>query len=315
MRTLDLPSEVYTVDGLEFWGRGSFLKGGINYSDLVTTVSEGYAREILTPEFGYGFEGVVTARRAKLRGILNGIDVEQWSPEGDAFLPAPFSADDLDGKRASKQALLEQFGLPVSEAALGRPVVGMISRLVYQKGFDLVAEVIDELPALGATFVVLGTGEPQYEEMWQAAAARHPEVIAARIQYDEALAHLIEGGADLFLMPSRYEPCGLNQMYSMRYGTVPVVRATGGLDDAVEQYDEQVGQGTGFKFVAYTSAAMLDALRAALRVYGDRDRWRAIQVEGMRRDFSWNASANAYVREYQALIRSTEHAAGETEHA
>ena len=315
LRTLDLPSEVYTVDGLEFWGRGSFLKGGINYSDLVTTVSEGYAREILTPEFGYGLEGVVTARRAQLRGILNGIDVEQWSPEDDAFLPAPFSADDLDAKRESKRALLEQFGLPVSEAALGRPVVGMISRLVYQKGFDLVAEVIEELPTLGATFVVLGTGEPQYEEMWQAAAARHPNAIAARIQYDEALAHLIEGGADLFLMPSRYEPCGLNQMYSMRYGTVPVVRATGGLDDAVEQYDEQVGRGTGFKFVAYTSAAMLDALRAALRVYGDRDRWRAIQVNGMRRDFSWNASANAYVREYQALIRRTERAAGETEHA
>ena len=315
LRTLDLPPEVYTVDGLEFWGQGSFLKGGINYSDLVTTVSEGYAQEILTPEFGYGFEGIVAARRARFRGILNGIDVEQWAPEDDAFLPEPFSADDLNGKRASKRALLEEFGLPVSEAALGRPVVGMISRLVYQKGFDLIAEVIDELPTLGATFVVLGTGEPKYEEMWQAAATRHPEAIAARIEYDEALAHLIEGGADLFLMPSRYEPCGLNQMYSMRYGTVPVVRATGGLDDAVEQYDERVGQGTGFKFAAYTSAAMLDALRAALRVYCDRDRWRAIQVTGMRRDFSWNASANAYVREYEALIYKTEGDTGENEHA
>ena len=272
-------------------------------------------REILTPEFGYGFEGIVAARRERLLGILNGIDVEQWAPEDDAFLPAPFSADDLGGKRASKRALLEQFDLPVSEAALERPVVGMISRLVYQKGFDLFAEVIDELPTLGATFVVLGTGEPQYEEMWRAASARHPEAIAARIEYDEALAHLIKGVADLFLMPSRYEPCGLNQMYSMRYGIVPLVRATGGLDDAVEQYDERVGRGTGFKFTAYTSAAMLDTLRAALRVYGDRNRWRAIQVEGMCRDFSWNASANAYDREYEALIYKTEGDAGENEHA
>ena len=300
---LDLPPEVYAVDGLEFWGQVSLLKGGINFSDLVTTVSRRYAREILTPEFGYGFEGIVSARRARLRGILNGIDVEQWGPEDDGFLPASFSAGNLDGKRVAKRALLERFGLRASKAALARPVVGMISRLVYQKGFDLVAEVIDELPALGATFVILGTGDPVYEQMWKTAAIRHPETIAARIGYDDALAHLIEGGADMFLMPSRYEPCGLNQMYSMRYGTVPVVRAIGGLDDAVDQYDEKTGRGTGFKFSDYSSAAMLGELRRAIDMYADRRRWRAIQLAGMRQDYSWTVSANAYVREYEAVLR------------
>ena len=312
---LDLNPDVFTVDGLEFWGQASFLKAGINFSDLVTTVSEGYARQIVTPEFGYGFEGIVAARGHALRGILNGIDAERWNPETDRFLPAHFSEGALEGKAASKRTLLERYGLDASEDRMRRPVVGMISRLVYQKGFDLLATVIDELPSLGATFVVLGTGEPQYEDMWRTAAARYPDTVGVKVGYDEALAHLVEGGADVFLMPSRYEPCGLNQMYSMRYGTVPVVRATGGLDDVVEQYDERTGHGTGFKFSAYTSSAMLDALRLALRVYGDCERWQSIQQEGMRRDYSWNASASAYVREYAALVRQKHGEAGGETHA
>ena len=301
LAALDLDSKLFTVAGLEFWGQTSLLKAGINFSDLVTTVSEAYAREILTPEVGFGFDGVVRARRDRPRGILNGIDTAVWNPASDPLIPQPFSAADLSGKRASKRQLLELLHLPASEADLARPVVGMISRLVYQKGFDLVAEVVDELPQVGASFVVLGTGERQYEEMWRRAARRYPSVFGVRIGYDETLAHLIEAGSDMFLMPSRYEPCGLNQMYSMRYGTVPIVRATGGLDDAVTQYDAVDGSGTGFKFTAFESAAMLASLRAAVAVFGDAPRWKALQVAGMARDFSWNASAKTYVSEYRAL--------------
>ena len=302
MVSLDLDSTLFTVTGLEFWGQMNLLKAGINFSDLVTTVSEAYAREVLTPEVGYGFDGVVSARRDRLRGILNGIDTDVWNPARDPLIPKPFTSADVSGKRASKRRLLELMGLPTSDADLAHPVVGMISRLVHQKGFDLVAEVIDELPQLGASFVVLGTGERQYEEMWQRAARRHPSVFGVRIGYDETLAHLIEAGSDMFLMPSRYEPCGLNQMYSMRYGSVPIVRATGGLDDAVTQYDAVDGSGTGFKFTEFESAAMLESLRTAIAVFGDARRWRALQSAGMTRDFSWNASAKTYVSEYRALV-------------
>ncbi len=306
LAALGIDSGLFSVTGLEFWGQASLLKAGINFSDLVTTVSEAYAREILTPEVGYGFNGVVSARRDRLRGILNGIDTELWDPERDPLIPKPFTSADVSGKRVSKRCLLELLQLPTSDADLSRPVVGMISRLVYQKGFDLVAEVIDELPLLGAAFVVLGTGERQYEEMWRSAARRHPSVIGVRIGYDETLAHLIEAGSDMFLMPSRYEPCGLNQMYSMRYGTVPIVRATGGLDDAVTPYDAVDGSGTGFRFTEFESAAMLASLRTAVAVFGDAARWRALQVAGMARDFSWNASAETYVSEYRALLSRRE---------
>ena len=302
LTSLDLPREIYTLNGLEFWGRLSFLKGGIIFSDLVTTVSEGYAREIVGPEFGYGFEGIVAAL-PRLRGILNGIDVEQWGPHNDRFLPVSFSDTDLTGKAASKRTVLERFGLPSSGEGFARPLVGMVSRLVFQKGLDLVAGAVEKFSDLGASFVVLGTGDRSYEEMWKRAAVRHPSTIAVRIGYDEELAHLIEGGADLFLMPSRYEPCGLNQMYSMRYGTVPVVRATGGLDDAVEQYDEATGHGTGFKFSDYSSDAMLKALRRAIKVYGNKERWHMIQLAGMRQDYSWDVPADSYAKEYETLIR------------
>lgn len=296
---LGLGWELMHVDALEYHGRISFLKGGIQFSRLVTTVSPRYAHEIQTPELGFGFDGILRARSAALVGILNGIDYDEWNPGRDRYLPEPFGPDQLEGKAAAKRALLEAFGLPVSRTSLERPVVGLVSRLVDQKGFDLLAALGDELPRLGAAFVILGSGERAYEDFWRALASRHPDQVAARIGFDEGLAHLVEGGADLFLMPSRFEPCGLNQMYSLRYGTVPVVRATGGLSDTVENYDPQTGDGTGFTFDEYSPGAVLGALRRALGVFGDRAAWRRLQRAGMSRDLSWDASARRYVQAYE----------------
>jgi len=233
---LDLPWNQLSVDRLEFWEKISFLKGGIIDADAVTTVSPRYAQEIQTAELGFGFDGILRRRAADLVGILNGIDTKKWDPARDEFLPAPYSVEDLSGKRLAKAHLLSRYGLPTDPASLRRPVVGMVSRMVDQKGFDLIAGVAEELPRLDVSFLVLGTGESRYEDLWRGLAARHPDRIGARIGFDEPLAHLIEGGADIFLMPSRFEPCGLNQLYSLRYGTVPVVRAVGGLADTVRDY-------------------------------------------------------------------------------
>jgi len=304
---LDLPWSLLTIDRLEFWGKVSLLKGGINDASIVTTVSRTYAEEIQTPELGFGFDGVLRARRSDLVGILNGIDVEQWDPSRDPHLPAPFSADDLTGKAAAKRALLERYGLATDDATLGRPIVGMISRMVDQKGFDLIAAVSSELPRLEATFVVLGTGEARYQDLWRSLSAAYPGRIAARIGFDEGLAHLIEAGADLFLMPSRFEPCGLNQMYSLRYGTVPVVRAVGGLADTVRDPVNSMGAGgdgsaaTGFVFHDYTPGALLETLRRALASFKKPRTWKALQRAGMKQDHSWDRSAREYVRIYERL--------------
>ena len=311
LSALDLGSELLSIDGLEFWNQVSFLKGGINFGDAVTTVSAAYAREIRTPEYGEGLEGLLVHRQHVLTGILNGIDTDAWNPATDPYLPAPFSATDLGGKRSAKRAVLTRYGLPDDAASMARPLIGMVSRLVGQKGLDLVWEGRSALAAMDAAFVVLGSGERRYEEMWRDLAAAHPTRIGVRVGFDEGLAHLIEGGADLFLMPSRFEPCGLNQMYSMRYGTVPVVRATGGLDDTVQPFDPDTGAGTGFTFHEYTSSAMLVALEAALDLYARPRRWRALQRAGMRQDFSWDASAAAYVQEYRTVIDRRREAGGE----
>ena len=303
LSSLDLDMALYTSGSLAHRNKLSLLKGGIVYSDVVTTVSRQYAREILTPEFGRGLERVLADRGADLVGILNGIDTDTWNPESDPWLPTPYSAARLEGKRDAKRAVLARYGLPTDPASLDRPVVGMVTRLVPQKGLDLVAEVADELPRLGASFVVLGTGMPQFERLWQGLAARHPDVIGARIGFDEELAHLIEGGADLFLMPSRFEPCGLNQLYSLRYGTVPVVRATGGLRDTVEAYDPETQRGTGFSFAEYSGSALLGALRAALAAFQDRAAWQRLQAAGMAQDHSWDVSAREYVKVYRRAIR------------
>jgi starch synthase len=293
---LDLGWDQFTVDGLEYWGRISFLKGGINAAEVLTTVSPRYAREIQTPEFGFGFDGILRVRSADLVGILNGIDVAEWDPTTDRYLPKGYSAENLDAKRASKIAVLERYSMPASGDALARPLVGMVSRMVDQKGFDLIAAIAGELPRLNASFVILGTGDARYQDLWRQLAADHPERIGARIGFDESLAHLIEGGADIFLMPSRFEPCGLNQMYSMRYGTVPVVHAVGGLADTVTKK-------TGFVFEDYSAAALLACLTQALERHRDTRRWRALQQAGMAQDFSWDRSAKEYVKIYDRAIR------------
>jgi starch synthase len=296
---LGLGWDLMRVDAMEFWGRVSYLKAGVVFSRLITTVSPTYAQEIQTPELGFGFDGILRARADDLVGILNGIDYDQWDPARDPSLPQPFSASNLEGKLASKRAVLDAFQLPQTGELLARPLVGQISRLVDQKGFDLLASIADELPRLGATFVLLGSGERRYEDLWLGLAARYPDRIGTRIGYDERLAHLIEGGADVFLMPSRFEPCGLNQMYSLRYGTVPLVRATGGLVDTVRNFDPATGAGTGFTFDEYSPQALIGTLRWAIGLYADRETWRRIQAAGMRQDFSWDASAHQYVRLYE----------------
>ena len=293
---IDLGWDQFTIDRMEFWNRISLLKGGINAAEAITTVSPRYAAEIQTPAFGFGFDGILRARHADLVGVLNGIDTTEWDPSRDRFLPAPFSADDLDGKRAAKLEVLTRYGLPVSDVTLARPLVGMVSRMVDQKGLDLIASLGDELPRLDATFVVLGTGEVRYQDFWRALAAAHPDRIGAQIGFDESLAHVIEGGADLFLMPSRFEPSGLNQMYSMRYGTVPVVHAVGGLADTVTPK-------TGFVFDDYSPAALQGCLARALDTFRDRRKWRALQKAGMARDFSWDRSAKEYVKIYDRVIK------------
>ncbi|HEV8318624.1 MAG TPA: glycogen synthase GlgA [Vicinamibacterales bacterium] len=296
---LGLGWELMHVNALEYWGRVSYLKGGITYSRLITTVSPRYAREIQTPALGFGFDGILRQHSADLVGILNGIDYDQWDPERDVHLPESFSVSNLSGKRAAKRVLLETYGLAVDDSTLNRPLVGLVSRLVDQKGFDLLAAVADELPRLDASFVLLGSGERRYEDLWRALASRYPDRIGARMGFDEPLAHLIEGGSDLFLMPSRFEPCGLNQMYSLRYATVPVVRATGGLVDTVRNYDPRTGMGNGFMFEEYSPLALLATLRRALEVYAHKDIWRGIQLAGMREDNSWDARARDYVRAYE----------------
>lgn len=299
---LDLGWELFTPARLEYWHRISFLKGGINYAEVITTVSPRYSEEIQTPELGFGFDGILRERKADLVGILNGIDTAEWDPAHDRYLPQPYSVEDLTGKTAAKAAVLARYGLATDDVVLRRPLVGMISRMVDQKGLDLIAALADDLPRLDASFVVLGTGDVRYQDLWTTLATRFPDRIGARIGFDEELAHLIEGGADLFLMPSRFEPCGLNQMYSLRYGTVPVVREVGGLADTVRDYPS-APKPNGFVFRDYKPAALMDALTRALALYHDRRKWRALQRVGMREDHSWDRSAGEYVRIYERAMK------------
>jgi starch synthase len=303
---------LFRVDALEYWSRISFLKGGVVFADVVTTVSPTYAAEIQTPELGFGFDGILRARATDLVGILNGIDYDRWDPERDLNLPVPYSAAKMGGKAAAKRRVLEAFGLSRTPDARRRPLVGLISRMVDQKGFDLLDQLQDALPALAATFILLGSGEPRYEARWQDLARRHPSKIGVRIGFDDALAHLMEGGADVFLMPSHFEPCGLNQMYSLRYGTVPVVRATGGLSDTVRDVDSHGGRGTGFVFVEYSAVALLAALGRALEMFENRPAWRRVQKAGMREDFSWDASAREYVKVYERARAASRRALHDT---
>jgi starch synthase len=291
----------FTIGGFEFFDRLSFMKAGLMFADAITTVSPTYAQEIQRPEYGHALEGVIQSRSGALRGILNGIDHDEWNPAADAFLPAPFTADRLDGKAMAKRAMLEAFGFTITDELLARPVIGMVSRMVDQKGLDLIAAVARDLPSLDATFVIVGTGEPHYQDMWRVLSSAYPDRISAFIGFDERRAHLVEGGADIFLMPSRFEPCGLNQMYSLRYGTVPVVRAVGGLVDTVTPYVPKTARGNGFMFAAYHPAAMMAALQDALAAYPNKKIWTRLQKNGMKADFSWGRSAAEYVKMYKQL--------------
>ena len=279
-------------------GHVNFMKVGVSFADRVNTVSQNYAREICTSnELGAGLGEVLRARGRDFQGILNGIDVNEWNPAADPALPTAYSVDDMAGKLDAKRLLFELTSL--DPARIDAPLVGMITRLVDQKGLDLVRDAFDRMLATGISLVVLGTGLPRYEAFFREAAKRFPGQIAALIKFDNNLAHLIEAGADMFLMPSLYEPCGLNQMYSLRYGTVPIVRATGGLADTVSDDDATVGRGVGFSFADYMSEALVDAVERTVRAYHDPERWTQLRARGMRQDHSWRASARKYQELYQ----------------
>lgn len=288
-----LDPSVYRPDGMEFFGRASYIKGGISFADWLSTVSPTYAREIQTPEFGFGLDGALRARTGELTGILNGVDYREWSPDVDPLIPAHYSLEDLSGKRVCKEHLVREFGLP--SEAMDRPLIGVVSRFTRQKGTDLLAQAAARIVDRDVYLVALGTGEPEYEEFFRQMTADLPGRIAVRIGFDNGLAHRIEAGADIFLMPSQYEPCGLNQIYSLRYGTVPVVRATGGLDDTIED-------STGFKFKEYSPEALLGGVSAAIEAYADRGSWQEMMRRGMRADFSWKASAAEYSELYRKLL-------------
>ena len=288
-----LDPSVYRPDGMEFFGRVSYIKAGIEFADALSTVSPTYAREIQTPELGFGLDARLRERANVLTGILNGVDYTEWSPQTDPHIPAHYSIENLGGKAVCKRKLLDEFGLPAE--AMDRPLLGVVSRFTRQKGTDILAEIAAQIVAEDVYLVALGTGDPEYEDFFVRMQAEHPGRIAAHIGFDEGMAHRIEAGADIFLMPSRYEPCGLNQIYSLHYGTVPVVRATGGLDDTIEE-------GTGFKFADYSGQAFLEAIRAAVRAFADREGWQEMMRRGMRQDFSWRTSAAAYSALYRRLL-------------
>ncbi len=307
---LMLPWDLLTMSKMEFFGQVNFLKGGLAYADYVTTVSKKYSQEIQTTEYGFGLEGVLRNRAATVTGILNGVDYDEWSPHTDKFIAAQYSSQDLSGKAKCKQDLLQAFGITNVDTKL--PVIGIVSRFAAQKGFDLIAQIMDRLAQEEMIMVVLGSGDKLYEEMFQRINKLFPNKIVTRVAFDNAIAHKIEAGADMFLMPSRYEPCGLNQIYSLKYGTIPIVRATGGLDDTIEPWDARTGKGTGFKFTDYTGEALLATIKQALLAYRDPSSWQTLMRNGMARDFSWGASAREYGKIYERArqARASADAAG-----
>lgn len=292
--------ELFTPQGLEFYGKLNLLKAGLVFSDVLSTVSDTYSREIQTPEYGHGLEGVLYERREDLHGILNGVDYDDWNPENDRHIAAHFSRSDLSGKEACRADLLEEFGW---KGPAPEPVIGLVGRLTVQKGLDLLEQIGDWLASLPVRVVVLGTGERRYEESMAELGRSHSERISVRLAFDDRLAHKVEAGADIYLMPSRYEPCGLNQIYSMKYGTVPVVRNTGGLSDTVVDADRDPERGTGFTFDGYDAEELKDAVLRSLAAYADRERWKAIVLRGMEKDFSWDAAARQYVALYEKALR------------
>jgi len=297
------PEDAFTPDGLEFFDRFNFMKIGLVYADSITTVSETYASEICQDdELACGMTGILKDRQDDIYGILSGIDESVWSPKKDDFLEENYTeANYKEGKAKNKEALLEKYQLPKKD---GTPLISIISRLVDHKGVDLIIEAFEELIQLDVQIVVLGSGEEEYEKFFTSAAQKYPDKLAVNISFDEELAHLIEAGADMFLMPSRFEPCGMNQMYSLKYGTVPIVRATGGLSDTVKQFKD--GDGNGFVFEKYAAEEMMLAVKNAVDTFQDKDTWSKIVENGMSENFSWKASAEKYDELYVKLLEENE---------
>ncbi len=297
----EIRGDLYYPDGpVEFEDSVSFMKTGIVFADLINTVSNKYSHEILTEEYGAGLHTVLRARKEDVYGILNGIDYTEWHPEVDRFLPFSYSKKDLSGKMKNKKFLLEHFNMPFDENV---PLIGMISRMVLQKGFDIFAGALEDLLKLNAQFIILGSGEDKYESLFRIVSQRFPHKVGAYIGFNNELSHLIEAGADMFLMPSRYEPCGLNQIYSLKYGTVPIVRKTGGLADTVKDWDEEKSfgfdHGNGFSFYDHSSFALYSSVERAVNTFKQKDIWKKIQLNGMNMDFSWDKSAEKYMELYK----------------
>jgi starch synthase len=297
---LMLPWEIFTYDKLEHFNTFNFLKGGVVYTDLITAVSPKYAEEVQTPEFGNGLDAALRQRSADLRGILNGVDYTEWDPATDGNLAGHYSPLDLSGKRDCRKDLLHAFGLDVPEQT---PVIGICSRFASQKGFDLLEQIAGRLAERDLAVVALGTGEPYYEKFFRDFAFANAGRFSIQIRYDEAMAHKIEAGADIFLMPSRFEPCGLNQIYSLKYGTIPVVRATGGLDDTVQEWNPRQNSGTGFKFQPYEAQALLDAIDQALSAFYDKKQWKQLMENAMAQNLSWEKPAREYAAVYEEAAR------------
>ncbi|MGD9076758.1 MAG: glycogen synthase GlgA [Desulfobacteraceae bacterium] len=293
-------SGFFHSEGLEFWGQVSLLKAGIVYSEAITTVSPKYAEEIQTPEYGMGMEGILQTRQASLHGILNGVDYRLWDPAQDFHLAAKYSAQEMQGKSQCKEALIEEMGLEPSLQE--RPLVAMISRLDAQKGLDLVVKVLGKILKLDVGLIVLGSGDEKIQQAIRKAAKKNPGRVGLFIGFNEPLAHRIMGGADVFLIPSRYEPCGLTQMYALKYGTVPVVRSTGGLDDTIVPYDPKTREGNGFKFGPYKPASFVAAIRKAVDLFHNAEAWKKLLANGMKADFSWDRSAQSYLELYRRVI-------------
>lgn len=302
---LQLPAQFWSAEGVEFYGNFSMLKAGLIYADAITTVSPTYAEEICTPAFGYGMEGVLASRRYKLSGVLNGIDTEVWNPAKDAFIPYHFTAERRNpGKRNNKKALLKSYGVEVNDADLEAPLIGMVSRLVEQKGVDMVVDAIPHLLATtDANFVFIGSGHAYFETRLRQLSADYPDRVFVTIGYDESKSHLLEAGSDMFLMPSRFEPCGLNQMYSLQYGTIPIVHRTGGLADTVIGVEPSGGtindDANGFVFHTADTLSLTSTIEQALALFNDKKMWHQLQRNAMRQNFSWEKSAKAYLEIYQ----------------
>jgi starch synthase len=294
---LDIAWDLFTPTGLEFWGKLSFMKAGLLYADAISTVSKGYSKEILTPEFGYGLDGLLRTKQDILYGIVNGVDYSVWSPANDKFIARRFNEKDLSGKAECKKDLAKVFGIRYDAK---RPLLGMITRLAEQKGIDLVSNIMKDIVKI-ADFVILGFGDEKYNTIFKDLAKRYKGKVGASIKFDNALSHKIEAGSDMFLMPSRYEPCGLNQMYSLKYATVPVVRAVGGLDDTIENFNSYTKKGNGFKFKDATNETFLGAIKEAVAMFKNKRLWDALLKNCLACDFSWESSAEQYLKLYKNL--------------